>query len=149
MKPAVNAFPMPDKVESALGRVQSYWQSLRRGENDIPFSDDVDPSRVPELEDQMMLVTVFENPERFRFETVGTHILRYYGVSLPGKFSDEVEERPPFDSFTQQCTATVAQRAPTHYRFETSGLNTGYARILLPTWGDGHVMMLLGAVARL
>ncbi|NIX77542.1 PAS domain-containing protein [Microvirga terricola] len=149
MATALHSFSVPDEIESLLKRVRAYWLSLRRGEANMPFSDDVDPSEVPELGDQLMLITAFESPDRFRFEIVGAQIRRHYGEPLAGRFTDEVEQRPPLDSLTQQCAATVAQRKPTYFRIETSGLKTGYTRLLLPTWGDGHVMLLLGAVARL
>jgi hypothetical protein len=149
MATALHSFSVPDGVESLLGRVRAYWQSLQRGESNMPFSDDVDPSRVPELEDQMMLIGTFENPDRFRFEIVGAQIVRHYGGPLAGRFTDEIEPRAPLDSLTQQCVATVAQREPTYFRAETAGLKTGYARLLLPTWGEGHVMLLVGAIARL
>ncbi|MGO4570839.1 PAS domain-containing protein [Microvirga sp. 2TAF3] len=149
MKPAANPFSVPAKVEPALGSVQTYWLSLRRGGNDMPFSDDVDPTKLSEIADDMMLITAFENPERFRFEAVGARIVSQYGAPLSGEFSDELEQRPPLKSFTEQCGATVAQRAPTYYRTQLIGPEAGYARILLPTWGDGHVMMLLGAITPL
>jgi hypothetical protein len=149
MATALHSFSVPDDVESLLDRVRAYWQSLQRGESNMPFSDDVDPSKVPELEDQMMLIGAFERPDRFRFEMVGVQIVRHYGEPLNGRFTDEIEQRAPLDSLTQQCAATVALREQTYFRAETSGLKTGYARLLLPTWGDGHVLLLLGAVARL
>ncbi len=39
-----------------------------------------------------------------------------------------------------QASATVEARAPTFYR------GAGYARMLLPMWGDGRIGMLLGAL---
>lgn len=149
MATALHPFSVPEDLESFLRRVFDYWSSLRRAESSMPFSDDLDPSQVPELDDQMMLIAAFESPDRFRFEIVGAQILRHYGEPLDGRFTDEIDQRPPMEALTQQCAATVDQRGPTYFRVETSGLKTGYGRLLLPSWGDGHVMLLLGAVARL
>ncbi|WP_150117575.1 hypothetical protein [Microvirga vignae] len=110
----------------------------------MPFSDDVDLSQMPELSSNLMLLTAFENPDRFRFETAGEKIAQDYGASLAGKFSDEIAQNAPLEGFTEQCRMAVSQRAPTYYR---SPLNS-YARLVLPTWGEGHVMLLLAAVTK-
>jgi hypothetical protein len=69
-----------------------------------------------------------------------------------GKFLDELEARDPLRFLNSQSHATVEGRAPMHYASaptEQGGARTaeGYARLLLPMWGDGHIGMLLGAVA--
>jgi hypothetical protein len=40
-------FPLPQKLPTALARLHRYWIDLRRGENAMPFSDDVNPENVP------------------------------------------------------------------------------------------------------
>lgn len=64
---------------------------------------------------------------------------------MNGVFSDETEPRRPLEEFTEQCHATVARKSPTYYRSSASG-GSPYSRLLLPAWGDGHIMMLLGAI---
>lgn len=146
MTSTATAFPMPEKLEPALERIHAYWLSLKRGENDMPFSDDIDPARLEAVAGRAMLLTAFENPARFRFEAAGEEIARLYGAPLKGEFSDELKQKAPVDFLTEQCRATVAQRSPTCFRVEGGA---GYARLLLPTWGDGHVALLLGGVALL
>jgi hypothetical protein len=63
---------------------------------------------------------------------------------LDGQFIDEMAQTFPIDRLLQQCHATVTTRAPTYWRGETP---SRHARILLPLWGDGHISMILGAVA--
>ena len=135
---------LPGTLEPDLAKVLDYWKDLLRGENPMPFSDDVDLSRLPDLSSTLMLLAAFENPDRFRFETAGEKIVQDYGAPLAGKFSDDVEQSGPLEEFTEQCRLTIAQRAPTYFRSPSGN----YARILLPTWGEGHVMLLLGAIAR-
>jgi hypothetical protein len=70
-----------------------------------------------------------------------------------GKFLDVIEVHAPLQYLYSQASATIQSRAPTHYRHGNgrhrkhgSPLD-GYARILLPLWGNGRIGMLLGAVA--
>ncbi len=135
---------LPGTLEPDLAKVLDYWKDLLRGENPMPFSDDIDLSRLPDLSSALMLLTAFENPDRFRFETAGEKIALGYGAPLAGKFSDEMEQSGPLEEFTEQCRLTITQRAPTYFRSPFGN----YARILLPTWGEGHVTLLLGAIAQ-
>ena len=147
MKPAATSFPLPETLEPGLARILAAWKGLLRGEADMPFSDDIDLAHLPQDADHAFLVAVFQNPERFRFEAAGDRIAQRYGAALDGAFADEIEPRPPLESFTDQCRATVAQRAPTFYRPPPSGAaRPAYGRLILPAWGDGHVSLLLGAV---
>jgi hypothetical protein len=133
---------LPDSLEPDLVKILEYWKNLIRGENSMPFSDDLDLSRLSKLSTQFILLKAFENPDRFRFEIAGDAIVQSYGSFLLGQFSDELEQKPPLEGLTEQCHMTVAQRAPTYSR------SSNAARLLLPTWGEGHVQLLLGAVVK-
>lgn len=135
-------FALPARLSSDLGRVRAYWNSLRRAENQVPFWDDVKLSALPGFEGRLMLVDVFEPPQRFRLNTVGKEIRDWYGAEVVGKFVDEIEAKGPLAYFTAQASATVEAAEPTYY-------HDGFARLLLPMWGSGHVAMLLGTIARL
>lgn len=135
-------FALPAPLEASQARVFDYWQGLKRGEATMPFWDDVRLSSLPDLTDDLMLIDVFSQPERFRFNTVGARIAQRHGEPVVGKFADDVPLQRPFRFLRAQCSATVEARAPTYYR------DAGHAsRLLLPMWGDGRVGMLLGAVA--
>ena len=60
-------FPLPDKLERDLGRVQVYWEGLRRAENSMPFWDDLNLSALSDQSAQLLLIDAFDKPERFRF----------------------------------------------------------------------------------
>jgi hypothetical protein len=139
------SYALPQTVAPDLARVKAFWENLKRGEADIPFADDLDLSKLQELATGIVLVAVFDDPLRFRFEWLGQAVEQRYGAPLKGEFSDEVEPRPPLEDFTGQASATVARRVPTF--FEGTDGSAGYSRVLLPTWGDGHVAMLLGAIS--
>jgi hypothetical protein len=89
---------------------------LKCGENDIPFWDDVKFSLRTRLAREALLVEVFENPQRFRFDIVGEDITNRYGKAISGRFSDEIDLSAPLEQFTSQCRATVERRIPTYYR---------------------------------
>ena len=138
-------FLLPDRLEPDLERVHAYWNGLKRGENDIPFWDDVKFSMQARLARDVMVIEAFENPLRFRFDLVGEDLTRRYGAAIVGKFTDEVDLLPPIDRLTDQCLATVERGAPTYFRHEAADGGTGYSRLVLPLWGNGHIEMLIGA----
>jgi hypothetical protein len=142
---------IPDRLELDLDRVQAYWNGLKRGENDIPFWDDVKFSMQARLARDVILIEAFENPLRFRLDLVGDDITQRYGAAITGKFSDEIDLHPPIDELTSQCLATVERRAPTYFRYPPASKpqqgGAGYSRLILPLWGNGRIEMLLGAIA--
>jgi hypothetical protein len=111
----------------------------------MPFWDDVKLSVLPDLSRRLMLIDVFANPERFRFNFVGDELSQRSNESIMGKFADEIEPRVPFNYLRSQCSATVEGKRPTflHYR---SGEPDAFSRLLMPMWGEGRIGMLLGAV---
>jgi hypothetical protein len=144
-------FPLPRKLPGAFAGVHRYWKELIRAENAMPFADDVNLSRLPALAGNLLLVDAFANPQRFRFNHLGEELIGRLGGNVTGKFADEAELHNPFDFLIAQASATVEGRAPTWYSNRRTGAGerrtTGYARILLPTWGDGRIELLLGAIA--
>lgn len=148
MSRAANPFPLPDSLSGELARVHAKWEDLRRAGNDIPFWDDLNPSTMSAERGRLMLLDVFENPERFRFALADPRLVPSQEAELSGKFIDETELGENFAFLRAQASATVEARAPTYYRCGSRGLSPGFARLLLPMWGDGRVGMLLGATER-
>lgn len=114
----------------------------------MPFWDDVSLSSLPDLSGELMLVDVFDGPQRFRFSTVGNTISKRHGTPLAGTFSDELEPKSPLHFFNAQASMTVEARTSTFYRHESGShagsADPGYSRLILPLWGNGRVGMLLG-----
>jgi hypothetical protein len=139
-------FALPSRLPSSLDRVRDYWKGLLRGSAHTPFWDDVQLTAIPELADHLLLIDAFANPQRFRFGTIGEGL----GLSaLAGRFLDELEPPRLCEFLAAQCNATVECAAPTFYRREPgpgAPPSSGYARLLLPLWGDGRIGMLLGAI---
>ena len=142
-------FALPTKLSPRLHRVLDYWLSLKRGENSMPFWDDVKPSSLPDLSSSLMLIDAFESPQRFRFASIGQHIGERYGSDLAGSFADAVEARAPLRFLIAQASATVEAKVPTFFADgveAAGGRRSGYSRLLLPMWGNGRIGMLLGAI---
>ena len=144
-------YSFPEKFEPNLAVVRSYWESLKRAGNAMPFWDDVKTTSLPDLAGNLLLFDVFERPERYRFAFVGRDLMDWYGKQISSDFADEVELRNPFEYLISQCSATVEGCVPTYYRHVAIAMpqnraSESYARILLPLWGEGHIRMLLGAI---
>jgi len=137
-------FALPSTLDPTLARVLAYWKSLKRAEAPMPFWDDMKLSTLPDLAGDLLLIDVFDRPERFRFNTVGANLAQQHGDSVVGKFLPDITLRRPFRFLRAQCSATVEARAATCY-LDAEG---GSSRLLLPMWGDGRISMLLGAVVR-
>ncbi len=142
MTDTLPAFALPGTLPPALAEVRSYWEGLVRGKaSNMPYWDDVNLSDIAAGTSSLILVGVFEKPERFRFDIVGDTISTRYGGELQGRFADEIDIRKPFEFFRAQASVTVEGRGPTFYA------GADYSRLVLPLWGEGHVGMLLCAVS--
>ncbi len=148
MKASDRPYALPHGLERDLARVLAFWEGLKRHEAEMPFWDDVKISALPELAGRLMMVEASDKPVRFRvaFGLVGADIKQRYGGDLAGKFLDEIDVATPLQFLLSQCSATVEGRAPTYYRNGGSA-GGGYARLVLPLWGDGRIGMLLVAYA--
>lgn len=137
---AVTPFPLSD-LEPEVEALRQYWAALIRGHNDMPFWDDFSPSAEAQLSGRMLILDVFDEPNRFRYNRLlGGELEKRYGEDVRDKFVHETTRRAPFDFLESQAEATVESAKPTYYR------GADYSRVLLPMWGDGRISMLLGAV---
>jgi len=135
-------YPVPEKMGPTLLRAQSYWESLKRAGNSMPFWDDVNLSALPDLKERLLLIDVYVQPERFHFNVIG----KEFGLQYTDAFLDKSDLGGPLAFLRSQCSATVEARSPTYYNQDASGKEPGFSRLLMPMWGDGHIGMLLGAL---
>lgn len=144
MKQPSHPFRVPRSLDPDLARIRAYWRGLLRGAAEMPFADDLDMNALADLREQLMVIEVFAEPERFRFDIVGK------GIGAPeavGRFADEIEPKTPFEFLRAQASVTLEAGRPTLFkRDEGADGARGYARLLLPLWGDGHISLVLGAV---
>ncbi len=106
-------FLLPDRLEPDLERVHAYWNGLKRGDNDIPFWDDVKFSMRARLAREIMVIEAFENPLRFRFDLVGEDLSRRYGAAMAGKFT---ADRPAHRAVSRHGRTPGANLLPTRGR---------------------------------
>lgn len=148
MPAAPPPFSVPEALGSDLARLRDHWSALRRGNADMPFSDDFNPRDLPDLLDRVSLIDVFEKPMRFRFGLVGQQLTHQYASPIAGRFLDEIEPANPLEYLSSQCSATMEGRVPTFYRHlagpaQRSRVPRSYARLVLPMWG-AQQMLLVG-----
>lgn len=142
--PYQNPFALPAAVKPELQRVVNYWRDLRRGENGMPFADDVN---LPALRGaDAFLLKVFASPLRFRVETLSNEP-NATNRTITGRFLDEISIGRTLSYVLAQSCATIEAAEPTFCQFAANGPDRGFSRVLLPAWGDGHIDLLLGAVA--
>lgn len=145
-------FSVPSAIDPDLERLIAQWKSLRRKNNAIPFADDLDLAKLEELEPRLVVLEIFERPQRARFAVVGRDIAERYDGELESRFVDETLPNDPLQYLASQWSATVEAGEPTHFACLKDGPisardRTGYGRVLLPFWGEGHVSLVLGAFA--
>jgi hypothetical protein len=134
-------YKYPEVLPRVFQDILSYWKDLRRGQAEIPFTDDIRMTELSEHENDLIILDVFAKPQRYRFSIVGQNVTGVYRHDVAGIFLDELEPGPPFRLIHSQASAAVEMRTPTYY------VGEGYARLLLPAWGDGHVSALLGKIS--
>jgi hypothetical protein len=67
----VQTYSIPAHFEAELVPIYEYWRARRRGDNNIPFWDDVNLPSLSNSGDNAALIDVFENPLRFRLGLAG------------------------------------------------------------------------------
>jgi hypothetical protein len=145
-------YSVPDQIEPNLRHIKAYWDGLKRGENNIPFADDLNLEALSGYATCLTVIDAFDEPIRFRFAITGKTVATRYGSDMDGRFLDEMVERDPIDQINAQCHVTASRGVPTYFRSATPsaaapGTRGAYARLLLPLWGEGFSRMLLGGIA--
>lgn len=152
MKQQNAPFMLPKSISPNLNRVRDYWTSLKRGGNDIPFTDDLNLAVLSDLAPTLILLDVFALPQRFQLNVVGNSWCNKSGSDWVGRFLDEIQPAPDFEFLQSQCAATVEAGKPTWYGPHAASRGAAktpiYERLLLPMWCDGRINMILGAIDR-
>lgn len=136
-----NPLEPPDRIEANQQAVLAFWEGLKRGENAIPFSDDLRLPDLSELPGRLFLLRVFV-PERLRVEFLNAAMP---GQAVTGKFLDELSPSTEFAFLRAQASATLEAAAPTFLRL-TDSFGHSFSRLLLPMWENGQIDMILGAL---
>ncbi|WP_282608312.1 PAS domain-containing protein [Pelagibius sp. Alg239-R121] len=128
----------------------SYWKR-KRGARAFPSRADIDPTEMPTLLPNIILVDVTSRtPPQFRFRLVGTAIVQLYGVDFTGRYLDEIETGGMQAIIRRGYEQTVSRAEPCFQEGEVRYQNRfqiHYLRAILPLGqNDRRVDMLLAGV---
>ena len=127
-----NPFPIPTRLAPSLERALLYWQGLRRAGNEMPFWDDLNPSDLSDAASEVVLIDVFSDPERFRFNTVGGGLITSNPDEIRHRFLDEIKLSGKLIYLRAQASATVEASEPTFINFKATAGGHGFGRLLMP-----------------
>lgn len=117
-------------IPSALVReMNAYWQE-KRGERSLPAWSDIDPSQIPRLLPNMIVIGVEHGPLRFRYRLAGTQIVEFRG-EITGHYLGEIPwSSPAGQAVVQQgLSRVVAERIPLFSEVEIA-TRSGASRLI-------------------
>lgn len=123
-----------------MNEIYTLWLA-KRGWRRMPARPDIDPTEIPRLLPNVMLVDVFHAPLRFRYRLIGTNVVSATGEDRTGKSFDNVEFFAANPIVMQQYASVVATGEPIHstepfYRLDNRR-TYDVERLLLPLSADG------------
>jgi hypothetical protein len=123
-----------------MNEIHAYWLA-KRGQRRMPSRWDIEPTEIPRLLRNLMLVDVFYNPIRFRYRLIGTNVVDATGENRTGKCFDSVDFFAANPIVREQYATVVSTGEPVHslepfYRLDTRR-EYEVERLLLPLSSDG------------
>jgi len=103
---------LPQVRSQRVHRLHKYWRSKAGAQGSVPRRSDIDPTELPDLLPNLMLVDVERNPLRFRYRLVGTRIVDFAYHDFTGMYLDEAGWKE-VEGFTRAYTDAVTERKPT------------------------------------
>jgi hypothetical protein len=133
--------PSGQSFDSAeLNAIYDYWLA-KRGRRRMPSRKDIDPTEIPNLLPNLMLIDVSQDPIKFCYRLVGTRVVDATGENRAGKDFGSVDFIKTNPMVMLQCVTTATSGEPLHslepfYRRDT---RQPYEvdRLLLPLSSDG------------
>jgi hypothetical protein len=127
-------------VAQELNEIHDYWLA-KRGQRRMPSRADIEPTEIPRLLRNVMLIDVLHDPVRFRYRLIGTNVVDATGENRTGKCFGRVEFFAANPIVMKQYGAVVATGDPVHslepfYRLD-NGREYEVERLLLPLSSDG------------
>src|SRR5262249_55061756 len=119
----------------------------KRGQRRMPSRQDIDPTEIPKLLRNVMLIDVFRDPLKFRYRLVGTRVVDATGENRTGKCFDCVEFFACNPGVKEEYVAAVATGEPRHslepFRRLDRGTEYDVERLLLPLSSDGATVDMI------
>ena len=133
-------------ASAELNEIHAYWLA-KRGQRRMPARQDIEPTEIPRLLRNVMLIDVFHDPPRFRYRLIGTNVVDATGENRTGECFDSVDFFAANPIVREQYAAAVATGEPVHSLEPFYRLDTGRAyaveRLLLPLSSDGATVDML------
>ncbi|MGH6930345.1 MAG: PAS domain-containing protein, partial [Dongiaceae bacterium] len=127
--------------ESAeLNEIYGYWLA-KKGQRRMASRRDLDPTEIPRLLRNMMLIDVSRDPFRFGYRLIGTNVVDATGENRTGKDFDVVGFFSANPTIKQEYVTVATTGEPLHsfepfYRLDTRR-EYDVERLLLPLSSDG------------
>jgi hypothetical protein len=133
--------------ESAeLNEIYAYWLA-KKGERRMPSRRDLDPTEIPRLLRNLMLIDVSRDPFRFGYRLIGTNVVDATGENRTGKDFDVVGFFAANPTVKQEYITVATTGEPLHsfepfYRLDTRR-EYDVERLLLPLSSDGGTVDMI------
>jgi hypothetical protein len=123
-----------------MNEIHDYWLA-KRGERRMPSRWDINPTEIPRMLRNLMLIDVLYAPIRFRYRLIGTNIVDATGENRTGKCFDSVDFIAANPIVRKQYVAAATTGAPVHSTESFHRLDNRLVyeaeRLLLPLSSDG------------
>lgn len=130
-------------------RAFAYWQSKLSGRS-MPSRKDIEPTEIPELLANIVLVDVSHDPLDFRYRLIGTAIVERIAFDYTGKRFTDLDHQQPGSRVWDTAARLCSERAPLVSDIPYVGPDQwvrGYRDLYLPLSDDGEqVNMIMGVV---
>jgi hypothetical protein len=107
----VDVSDLPEDVEGIFGEALGYWLSTPRT-GDIPKRSDFEPSDVPRLLPQIVLLEVLRDPLDFRYRVIGAHVREHFFEDYTGRLMSSVPHIEPDGPLRQSLALAMHERKP-------------------------------------
>jgi len=130
-------------------RAFAYWQS-KLGGRSMPARKDIEPTEIPDLLANIVLVDVSHDPLDFRYRLIGTAIVERIAFDYTGKRFTDLDHQQPGSRVWDTAARLCSERAPLVSDIPYVGPDQwvrGYRDLYLPLSDDGEqVNMIMGVV---
>ena len=130
-------------------RAYAYWQGKLSGRR-MPSRKDLEPTEIPDLLANIVLVDVSHDPLDFKYRLIGTAIVERIAFDYTGKRFSEIAHQQPGSKVWETAARICEERAPLTSDIPYVGPDQwvrGYRDLYLPLSDDGdRVNMIVGIV---
>ncbi len=142
-----DAHAVPAAAHRKIYQLHEYWRRKVEALGRLPARRDIDPLDIPKLLENIWLLDVVGDPNRFRFRLIGGALRR---MGLPGKvgnFADEMLPDGSANPVMEDFHGVVRERRPVWFRGQARVPHATSVfeleRLFLPLAADGSTVDML------